>query len=171
MSPAAVIPQPRLFCLYEVDPAVIECASRIFDFVTPEDVKRRGPQLKYVGKYDVGVDAIAVKELQDQGVVVMNTPGVNVSQRRAELTLTLALCTAHHMPQIDRRIRSGDTVTKADGGSTGFQLTGCTLGLVGGGNIGYQLGRMFAGAFGAKVIVSRQCVRDLQGERPNVSKA
>ncbi|WWC64905.1 uncharacterized protein I303_107519 [Kwoniella dejecticola CBS 10117] len=176
MSPAAVPHKPRVFCLYPVDDSVKEYAEQWFDFtcepnpqvsrwreeaeavmvrsnkVTPSDVKQLSPAFKYVGKHGVGVDAIAVKELNAKGIKVMNTPGVNASAV-AELALTLSLCLARDVAQIDRRIRSGETVTKADGGSTGFQLTSKTLGLVGGGNIGYQLGKMFYGAFNAKVIV------------------
>ncbi|WWC95057.1 hypothetical protein V866_001909 [Kwoniella sp. B9012] len=176
MSPAAVPHKPRVFCLYPVDDSVKEYAERYFDFtcepntkvklwreeaeavmvrsnkITPEDVKMLGPAFKFVGKHGVGVDAIAVKELKERGIRVMNTPGVNASAV-AELALTMSLCLARDVAQIDRRIRSGETVTKAEGGSTGFQLTGKTLGLVGGGNIGYQLGKMFSGAFDAKVVV------------------
>lgn len=47
--------------------------------LTPEDVASIGPQLRFVGKHGVGVDAIDVKGLKAKGVTVMNTPGVNVS--------------------------------------------------------------------------------------------
>ncbi|WVW86491.1 hypothetical protein I302_108539 [Kwoniella bestiolae CBS 10118] len=176
MSPSAVPHKPRVFCLYPIDDSVREYAEQHFDFtcepdpkvkswreeaeavmvrsntITPSDVKVLGPAFKFVGKHGVGVDAIAVKELKERGITVMNTPGVNASAV-AELALTMSLCLARDVAQIDRRIRSGETVTKAEGGLTGFQLTGKTLGLVGGGNIGYQLGKMFHGAFGAKVVV------------------
>ncbi|WVR09350.1 hypothetical protein IAU60_006416 [Kwoniella sp. DSM 27419] len=176
MSPSAVPHKPRVFCLYPVDESVKEYAEQHFDFttcddpridtwreegeavmarsnlITPADVKRMGPAFKYVGKHGVGVDSIAVKELEERGIKTMNTPGVNAGAV-AELALTLSLCLARNVAAIDRRIRSGETVTKADGGSTGFQLSGKTLGLVGGGNIGFELGKMFHGAFGAKIVV------------------
>jgi D-3-phosphoglycerate dehydrogenase len=60
---------------------------------------------------------------------------------------------ARNVPYIDRTIRSGVTLTKAEAGAFGFQLTGKTLGLVGGGNIGFALGKMWSGAFGGKVLV------------------
>jgi D-3-phosphoglycerate dehydrogenase len=60
---------------------------------------------------------------------------------------------ARNVPYIDRTIRSGVTLTKAEAGAVGFQLTGKTLGLVGGGNIGFALGKMWSGAFGGKVLV------------------
>jgi D-3-phosphoglycerate dehydrogenase len=60
---------------------------------------------------------------------------------------------ARQIPLIDRRIRAGETVTKADGGALGIQLAGRTLGLVGGGNIGFHLGKMFNGAFDSPIII------------------
>ncbi|WWC92010.1 uncharacterized protein L201_006964 [Kwoniella dendrophila CBS 6074] len=176
MSPSAVPHKPRVFCLYPIDDSVKEYAERYFDFtcepdprvnqwkeqaeavmvrsnkITPSDVKSLNPGFKFVGKHGVGVDAIAVRELSEKGIRVMNTPGVNASAV-AELALTLSLCLARDVASIDRRIRSGEVVSKAEGGLKGFQLSGKTLGLIGGGNIGYQLGKMFYGSFESKIIV------------------
>lgn len=59
---------------------------------------------------------------------------------------------ARNIVSIDRRIRAGEVVPKAEG-SSGMQLGGRTLGLIGGGNIAQQLGRMFYGAFQGRIIV------------------
>ncbi|KAI9637763.1 uncharacterized protein MKK02DRAFT_23280 [Dioszegia hungarica] len=168
--------RPHVFSLYPLDEETIALAERSFRItcpgdeghelwytkadgimvrsqrVTPEDVAKIGPQLKFLGKHGVGVDAIDVKGLSAKGVVVTNTPGVNATAV-AELALTLALAVARNVPFIDREIRAGKTITKQAGGEGGMQLTGRTLGLIGGGNIGFTLGKMFHGAFGAKIIV------------------
>lgn len=60
---------------------------------------------------------------------------------------------ARQIPLIDRRIRAGEIVTKAEAGALGIQLVGRTLGLVGGGNIGFRLGKMFHGAFNGKIVI------------------
>jgi phosphoglycerate dehydrogenase-like enzyme len=186
MSPVATSSKPRVFCLYAIDPAVEAQAGQYFDLtcfpdpavkqwktqaegimvrgetITPEDVNEIGGQLKFLSKHGVGLDRIATDELKARGIVVMNTPGVNVSEpvdiaddqasAVAELALTLALCVARNVPQIDRRIRNGEIVPKVEGAS-GLQLSSSTLGLIGGGNIGYQLGKMFYGAFNSKVTI------------------
>ncbi len=103
MSPVATISKPRVFCLYAIDPAVHAWASQRFEltcFPDPAvknwkaeaegimvrsetigqgDVGEIGSQLRFVSKHGVGLDRIAVKELKEKGIVVMNTPGVNVS--------------------------------------------------------------------------------------------
>lgn len=71
----------------------------------------------------------------------------------AELAFGLAMAVARQIPLIDRRIRNGEKVTKDGAGALGIQLTGRTLGLIGGGNIGFKLGSMFNGAFKSPVIV------------------
>lgn len=71
----------------------------------------------------------------------------------AELALALMMTLARNIPAIDRRVRAGHTVDKAAEGAIGIQLTGRTLGIVGGGNIGYTLAKMFHGAFGGKIYL------------------
>lgn len=71
----------------------------------------------------------------------------------AELALGLALALSRNIAAIDRQLRDGDSVTKAQAGLFGFQLTGKTLGLIGGGNVAFQLGRMFTAAFSGRVII------------------
>jgi D-3-phosphoglycerate dehydrogenase len=71
----------------------------------------------------------------------------------AELALALTMTLARNIPAIDRRVRAGHTVDKAAEGAIGIQLTGRSLGIVGGGNIGYTLAKMFHGAFGGKIYL------------------
>ncbi|RSH87415.1 hypothetical protein EHS25_003325 [Saitozyma podzolica] len=176
MSPAAVPVKPRVFALYYLEPSVVEHARTLFDFtafnepgsknwrsdaegimvrsenITEDDVAKLGPGVKYVVKHGVGTDLLAMKALKERGVTVMNTAGVNAGAV-AELALALMMTLARNIPAIDRRVRAGHTVDKAAEGAIGIQLTGRTLGIVGGGNIGYTLAKMFHGAFGGKIYL------------------
>lgn len=167
--------RPRVYSLYKLDDSVREHAEKHFDLICPgeqghehwrtqaegvmmrseaitsEDVKQIGDKLKYVSKHGVGVDRLDIKGLRARGITVTNTPGVNASAV-AELALALMMAVARNIVSIDRRIRAGETVPKAEGGS-GLQLGGRTLGLIGGGNIAQQVGRMFYGAFQGSIIV------------------
>lgn len=64
----------------------------------------------------------------------------------------LALALSRNTAGIDRMLRDGQVVQQTIG-ATGFQLSGKTLGLIGGGNIALQVGRMFNGAFDSRVVV------------------
>ena len=78
---------------------------------------------------------------------------------------------ARQTPAIDRRLRAGATVTKADGWQ-GQLLCGKTLGVIGefssrsqltsgGGNIGLLVAKMFFGAFCGRVILYDPYLRSL----------
>lgn len=94
--------KPVVVALYPLEPSLIEYGRARLDLITyddprakewkqiaegvmvrtnaitPKDVVDIGPQLKFVVKHGVGVNVIAVEELKSKGVLVMNTPGVNV---------------------------------------------------------------------------------------------
>ena len=83
----------------------------------------------------------------------------------AELALALMLTLARNIPSIDRRIRAGETVTKAEAGAIGIQLTGRTFGIIGGGNIGYTLAKMLSGAFDAKIYLYDPVLTETQAQK------
>ncbi|WVO22366.1 uncharacterized protein IAS62_003696 [Cryptococcus decagattii] len=124
-------------------------------YVTAEDLERaastKGGKLKYVSKQGTGVDKIDTVNARKLGIPVMNTPGVN-AQAVAELAFGMMLSLARQTPSIDRRIREGASVTKLDGWK-GQMLYGKTLGVIGGGNIGLLVAKMFAGAFSGKIVL------------------
>ncbi|KIR55945.1 D-3-phosphoglycerate dehydrogenase [Cryptococcus gattii Ru294] len=124
-------------------------------YVTAEDLERaastNGGKLKYISKQGTGVDKIDTVNARKLGIPVMNTPGVN-AQAVAELAFGMMLSLARQTPSIDRRIRKGASVTKLDGWK-GQMLYGKTLGVIGGGNIGLLVAKMFAGAFSGKIVL------------------
>lgn len=70
------------------------------------------------------------------------------------MTLNNASCrVARSIPLIDRKIREGYIVSKEAGGLQGRTLHGSTFGLIGGGNIGFLVGKMFHGAFASRILV------------------
>ncbi|WWC66487.1 uncharacterized protein I206_100389 [Kwoniella pini CBS 10737] len=105
--------------------------------VTREDVEESTQygQLKYVAKQGTGVDMLDLAALREAGIVVMNTPGINVSSAKAnradsqaqavaELALGLIIDSTH------ARFYAGESISKADGWE-GQTLFGKTLGLIG----------------------------------------
>jgi D-3-phosphoglycerate dehydrogenase len=105
------------------------------------------PKLRVIARAGVGVDNVDLDAATAQGIVVMNTPGGNTIST-AEHTFGLMLALARYLPQGDASLRSGQWERKA---FTGVELRGKTLGLIGLGRIGREVGKR-ARAFDMNVI-------------------
>src|SRR2546430_6171328 len=115
--------------------------------VTPE-VLAAAPRLRVIGRAGTGVDNIDLAAATRRGVVVMNAPGGN-SVSVAEHTLALLLSLARSVSDASQSTRSGKWEKKKY--SSGRELLGKTLGVVGTGNIGALVVQR-AKSFGLKVI-------------------
>ena len=84
--------------------------------------------------YGVGYNNIDVESATKHGIYVTNTPDV-VTDATADLTWTLLLATARRMIECDAFVRSGKK-SWSPMNLMGTQVTGKTLGIIGGGRIG-----------------------------------
>lgn len=116
--------------------------------VTAQDIAS-ATQLKLIVKQGVGVNNIDLSAAKARGVMVCNTPALN-SEAVAELTLSLALCVARRVSEIDRRVRRGEKVVRSK--MLGMSLYQKTLGVVGMGNIGRVVAKKWIGAMEGKVV-------------------
>ena len=107
----------------------------------------RGAQLKFVGRAGVGVDNIDLVAASERGVIVMNAPAANTIAT-AEHAFALLLALLRHVPQGHASLAGGAWERKLYKGS---QLNGKTLGIVGIGRIGREVGKR-ALAFGMRVL-------------------
>ncbi len=114
--------------------------------VTPAII-RAGAALRVIGRAGVGVDNIDIPAATERGVVVMNTPLGNIVSA-AEHTLAMLLALARDIPAAHGELAAGTWNRKAH---TGVELEGKTLGIVGYGHIGSQLG-ILAEGLGMRVI-------------------
>src|SRR5258707_1774756 len=92
------------------------------------------PRLRVVGRAGVGVDNIDLDEATKRGILVMSTPGgswVSV----AEDTFALLLALARQLPKFDAAMREG----RWEKSSSGAEVRGKTLGLIGLGRIGSEV--------------------------------
>ncbi|MGM9522420.1 MAG: phosphoglycerate dehydrogenase [Oscillospiraceae bacterium] len=130
----------------ELIPLLADCDGYIagLDQVT-EKVLKACPKLKVVSRYGVGYDAVDVKAANELGITVTNTPGAN-SQGVAELAFALIISLARRIPMLDRKTKEGGWVR-----STGIELHGKTIGIVGLGAIGRALANCCTG-FGMNII-------------------
>jgi D-3-phosphoglycerate dehydrogenase len=102
-------------------------------------------KLKVISRYGAGVDRVDLAAAKAKNIVVCNTPGAN-SQAVADLTFALLLCAARKVHVLDRKTREGQWPR-----STGIELYGKTIGILGLGAVGRAVARRALG-FSMKIL-------------------
>lgn len=110
-------------------------------------VMEAAARLKVIGRAGVGVDNIDLEAAKKHNVTVINAP-MSTSLAVAELTFGLLLALAREIPRADSAMKQGQWLKKE---LEGVELNGKTLGLIGFGRIGVEVGRR-AAAFGMNII-------------------
>lgn len=122
-----------------------------------EDIIKKGKNLKVVARAGVGLDNVDVKCCQGLGVKVVNSPQAS-SDSVAELAFGLMLAVSRNIPRADRLTRAKRWEKKS---LMGHELNGKTLGIVGFGRIGRNIGKM-AKACGMSLIAYDPLLTDEQ---------
>ena len=115
--------------------------------VTPA-VFEAAAQLKVIGRAGVGVDNIDLDAAKKHSVTVVNAP-TSTTVAVAELAFGLLLAVAREIPRADAGMKQGEWLKKQ---FEGTELNGKTLGIIGFGRIGMEVGKR-AAAFGMNVII------------------
>jgi len=110
-------------------------------------VLEAGSRLKAIGRAGVGVDNIDLDAARKHNVTVVNAP-MSTTLAVAELTFGLLLALAREIPRADAGMKEGKWLKKE---LEGVELNGKTLGVIGFGRIGMEVGKR-ASAFGMSVI-------------------
>src|SRR5499433_2204308 len=150
--------------LAEADALIVRSATRV-----TKELLEKAPKLRAVGRAGVGVDNIDLPEATKRGVLVMSTPGGNAVSV-AEHTFALMLALARQVPKVDAGLREG----RWEKSSSGTELRGKTLGLIGLGRIGGEVARR-AEAFDMRIIaydpyISESAAEELQVELVNLDR-
>jgi glyoxylate reductase len=124
--------------------------TMLTDRIDDELLDAAGPQLRVVADFAVGFDNVDVPACTRRGVLVSNTPDV-LTHTTAELTMALLLALVRRVTEGDRLVRRREAWIWAPNMMLGRGLASLTLGLVGFGRIGNEVGRL-AQAFGMDVV-------------------
>ncbi len=127
----------------EYDALAVRSATKV-----TEEILAAAGKLRVIGRAGTGVDNIDLPAATRRGVVVMNAPGGNTVSV-AEHTFALLLALARQVADASASTRAGKWEKKKF--SSGRELQGKTLGVIGTGNIGGVVIKR-AHAFGMKVI-------------------
>src|SRR5579863_754995 len=140
------------------DGLVVRSATKV-----TRELLDRAEKLRVVGRAGVGIDNVDMDAATNRGVLVMNTPGGNAVSV-AEHTFALLLGLARGVPQSNAAIHAG----RWEKTSSGMELRGKTMGLVGVGRGGEEVARR-ARALEMKVLaydpyVTPAAARELEVE-------
>lgn len=110
-----------------------------------------GKKLKILSRYGVGYDKVDMAAARELGIPVSITPGAN-SGAVADLAMALMLAAARHVCPMNAAIRAGENNKP----TTGVEMWGKTLGVVGTGRIGRGVIQRASG-FQMKVLANDIC--------------
>ena len=119
-------------------------------------------RLKVIGRAGVGVDNIDLESSKKHHVTIVNAP-TSTTVAVAELAFGLLLAVARDLPRADASMKQGQWVKKE---FEGGELNGKTLGIIGFGRIGMEVGRR-AAAFGMSVVIYDPNVSEHELEHGN----
>src|SRR5713101_2280582 len=142
----------------DADALIVRSATKV-----TAELLERAKKLRVVGRAGVGVDNIDLDEATKRGVLVMSTPGGS-SVSVAEHTFALLLALVRQLPRFDAAMREG----RWEKSSSGAEVRGKTLGLIGLGRIGSEVASR-AEAFDMRVVafdpfISEAAARELSVE-------
>ena len=126
------------------------------------EVIEAASNLKVIGRAGVGVDNIDLEAAKKRNVAVVNAP-TSTTIAVAELAFGLLLSVARDIPHGDTSMKQGQWIKKE---FEGVELNGKTLGIIGFGRIGMEVGRR-AAAFGMNVIIYDPNVMEHELEHGN----
>ena len=117
----------------------------------PDDIFDHAHRLRAIVRHGAGVDMIPVAQATLKRVPVANCPGTNaVAVSQYAIAQMLAL--ARRLPWIMARVKAGDWEGARAMAEPAQELAGQTLGIIGVGAIGAELGRAASQGLGMQVI-------------------
>ena len=123
--------------------------SLLTDKITKEIIEA-GNSLKIIANYAVGYDNIDVDYATYKGIMVTNTPDV-LTNATTEITWALILGVARKIVEADKYTRDGKFKIWSPKLFVGKELHGSTLGIIGAGKIGTEVGKRGIG-FGMHIL-------------------
>ena len=124
----------------ELIPLLEDCDGFIagLDDIT-EKVISSTKKLKVISRYGAGVDRVDLAAAKAKNIAVTNTPGAN-AEAVAELALAMIFNLARRVSFLNEKTKAGEWVR-----STGMELNGKTIGILGLGAIGKNLAKYTQG--------------------------
>jgi D-3-phosphoglycerate dehydrogenase len=170
-NPIHSVPQQMMAARAEVrlaagtDAAGLIAAAEDADIVIvrsplPPELFERASRLRGAIRHGAGVDMIPIDAASRHGVAVANAPGSNAGTV-AEYAIGQMLALSRRLHEIDRTLRMRGWAAARQLSDSAFDLAGRTIGLVGVGAIGAELGRICHTGLRMNVIGYRPSTRPM----------
>ncbi|MFP3143957.1 MAG: glyoxylate reductase [Caldisphaera sp.] len=135
------------------------------DKVTCDIIESLSPQLKIIAQYAVGFDNVDLECATKHGVYVTNTPDV-LTDATADIAWGLILSVSRRIVEADKFVRSGKWFLLGSAWHPalmlGYDVYGKTLGIVGGGRIGYAVAKRAKGFYMKILYNSRNRHKEME---------
>lgn len=146
-----------------LDAATLTNEARAADIVIvraplPERLFAEARRLRAAIRHGAGLDMIPMEAATAVGVLVANVPGAN-ARSVAEHVLFAALALSRRFRAMDRDLRGKGWLAGRAHADLSHELSGRTIGIVGLGAVGQQVGQMAAHGFGLEVIATTRSTR------------
>ncbi len=148
-----------------IDPVTLADEARNADIVIvravlPPVLFERAPKLRAAIRHGAGLDMIPVDAATRAGVLVANVPGAN-ARTVAEHVLWTSMALLRKFRRVDADLRQKGWLAGRDHATAGNDLSGRTVGIIGFGAVGRNVGEIAAKGFGLEVIVNSRTPRNL----------
>lgn len=138
--------------------------------VIDRSIIERSPNLRYIGVTATGFNIVDVEAAREKEITVTNVPAYG-SASVAQMTFALLLELTNHVGHHAETVRDGRWTRSSDFCYWDYplvELSGKTMGIIGFGRIGQEVGRI-ARAFGMRVLARRREERtEVRGQKPEV---
>lgn len=129
----------------------------LYCFTPPRDLTR-APKLKWVQLHSAGVDHLRGHPIWNSDIVVTTTSGIHAVPI-GEFTFALMLALARKIPKMVRLQERGEWLRNRWEMLSGLELRGKTIGIVGYGSIGREIGRIAKYGFNMRVLAMRRTMQ------------
>ena len=122
------------------------------DKIDDEVMAAAGPRLHMIANYAVGFDNIDLEAAKKRKIVVTNAANPEISETVAEHAIALIFALAHRIVETDAFARKGKYKGWGPKTFLGVDVSGKTLGIIGGGAIGSALAKKMRNGFGVSIV-------------------
>lgn len=133
------------------------------------ELLKQASQLKVASTISVGTDRYDIDHLNKRNIPLMHTPAV-LSKTTADTIFALVMCTARRITELSNIVKNGQWEKSIDADLFGVDVHGKTMGIVGMGRIGYELGKRAFHGFDMKINYFNRSESTLAEDKLNATK-